>query len=84
MWIKAIFSIVEILPLAIRTVEKLFGKGKGIDKKTAVIDLIEDLIVSGETFAGKEIVDQTAFKSGLNMTIDGIVKMLNATVWYKP
>jgi hypothetical protein len=45
--------------------------------------LIREAIEGVEGYTGKDIVDEALFEQGLNETIPGVIKMLNASVWHK-
>jgi hypothetical protein len=75
---------------AVELVEKIAGFFKkkdvplsGPDKQAMAIQLIREAIESVEGFSGKDIMDEVLFQQGLEETIPGVVKMLNASVWYK-
>jgi hypothetical protein len=75
---------------AIEVVEKIAGffrsKGNPLtsgDKHQMAAALIREAIEGVEGFTGKDIVDEALFEQGLNETILGVIKMLNASVWHK-
>ena len=75
---------------AVELVERVAGffKGKGnpltgSDKHQMAAALIREAIEGVEGFTGKDIIDEALFEQGLNETIPGVIKMLNASVWHK-
>lgn len=55
----------------------------GEEKHTAAVALIRGAIEQGEFIAQKDIVDEVGFSEGMDLVIQGVVKMLNASFWYK-
>ena len=75
-----------ILPMVIELVkiaEKIFGGGKGEDKKNFVAPIVRQAILAIEGFGGKEIVDEDKFSDGVGKVVDGVVTILNATGVFK-
>jgi len=86
--LSGILTVIGFIPTAIGLIEKVYValgrlKMSSSDKHSAVVALVRDAIITSEGFAGKDIADEELFSDGLDQTIDGIVKMLNASVWYK-
>lgn len=82
----ALGAVFKILPVvlpaaleAIKLVEKLFGGGKGEDKKGFVVSLVRTLILSAEGIKGEDIVDEDKVAEGAGKVVDGLVDILNAT-----
>ncbi len=78
-----ILKVIAYLPAIIAGIEPLFGAKRGAEKRGAAVDLVGLLLNFTEMVATKDIVDQDKFQEGLGQAVDGIVKMLNASVWYK-
>jgi hypothetical protein len=78
-----IFLAVTYLPYIIQAVEAIFGAKKGQEKATAAIDLVYRGLGFAEFITTREIVDEDLFREGLKQANDGVVKMLNASVWRK-
>lgn len=72
---------------AIQLAEIVFAQiGKanaGGDKKELVKTLVKQAILTGEGISQKDIIDEDKFTDGLDKAVDGVVAMLNASVWYK-
>jgi hypothetical protein len=82
-FLQKLLQVVAYLPALITGVEPLFGSGNGNQKKDAVLGLVGTLLNFAESISAKDIVDQDAFNDGLKKAIDGIVQVLNASVWAK-
>ncbi len=78
-----ILKVIAYLPALITGIEPLFGAKRGAEKRSAAVDLVGLLLNFTEAVSTKDIVDQDKFQEGLGQAVDGIVKMLNASVWYK-
>lgn len=82
-----IISVASNIPQIISLVERIAslfkGSVSGPDKKAVVMALVKDSIMAAEGITDKDIVDEQAFVEGLGEVVDGTVKMLNASVWYK-
>lgn len=76
-----IIQLVGLLPQTIATVEAIRkgqpGPVKRDDVKTAVLGSTAMLEYTSQL----SVRDRKAFNKGLDQTIDGIVKMLNASEW---
>ena len=75
---------------AVELVEKIanFFKTKGTplpgsQKHEMAVALIREAIEGVEGFTGEDIADEALFEEGLNETIPGVIKKLNASVWRK-
>jgi hypothetical protein len=80
--------LVKSIPQMIGLVEKVAtmtekAKLAGPDKHDMVVEMVREMIEAGEGLAGKDIMDQNLFSQALDELIHAIVKMMNATVWYK-
>lgn len=78
-----LFKVITMLPSIILGVEGLMTGLKGDQKQKTVIDFAGFSLNIAEAISQKDIVDNDAFQEGLKQANDGIVKMLNASVWYK-
>jgi len=78
-----ILRAITHLPAIVAGVESLFGSKSGSAKKGTVISVVSAIIGFSEAVAAKDIVDDKAFQDGMSQAIEGVVKMLNASVWYK-
>ena len=76
-------KVISMLPTIIVGVENFLTGLKGDQKQKTVIDFIGTSINLAEAVSEKDIVDQAMFQEGLKQANDGVVKMLNASVWYK-
>jgi len=82
-FLSKILKVVTMLPGIIMGVENFMFGIKGNQKQAAVIDFAGFSLNIAEAISNKDIVDNDAFQEGLKQANDGIVKMLNASVWYK-
>ena len=88
--LAGIVKIIAQIPAIIAFIESI-SKPDGIQKDAltgpqkhaAVESLVRDAILSSDEFTDKDIADEDMFSEGVNNVIDGIVKMLNASVWQK-
>ena len=80
---STLLRIVAYIPTIIAGVESLFGSRNGATKQQAASSFVLTALNFGEAIAQKDIVDQDEFKAGLDDTIKGVVRMLNASVWHK-
>lgn len=81
--LKAIFGIIQILPGLITGIENIFGQKTGQKKQDVTVEMVGNVITGMELVSGKDIIDAAGFQAGLKMVIDGVVQMLNASVWHK-
>jgi hypothetical protein len=77
------FKVITMLPSIILGVEGLMTGLKGDQKQKTVIEFAGFALNLAESISSKDIVDNAMFQDGLKQANDGIVKMLNASVWYK-
>lgn len=82
-FLSKFFKVVTMLPSIILGVEQLMTGLKGNQKQQAVIEFAGFSLNIAEAISSKDIVDNDAFQEGLKQANDGIVKMLNASIWYK-
>ena len=82
-FISKLLKIIAMLPSIISGVETVYAGLKGDQKQQTVRDFIGTSLNIAEAISAKDIVDNDAFQDGLKQANDGIVKMLNASVWYK-
>jgi hypothetical protein len=82
-FITKLFKIIPMLPALILGIENLFKGMKGDQKQASVIDFVGTALNFTEAVANKDIVDNDMFQEGLKQANDGIVKMLNASIWAK-
>jgi hypothetical protein len=83
LFLYKLLKVVSVIPTLIEGAEKLFGAKSGNDKKNFVLTVVGLALNITEAVSNRDIVDEKKFSEGLNETIDGIVKMLNASVWRK-
>jgi len=82
--LNVITKIIQYVPMGIQIAEMIFGGKKASEKKDYVLQNVANIINIVEGISDKDIVDQAAFQEGVQMVNDGVVKMLNASAWYKP
>lgn len=83
-------AILKVLPVvlpivfdAVRFVEKLFGSGKGEEKRSAAVEVVKIAVMAVEGISGKDLVENEEFAEGVGMVVDGVVKILNASGVFK-
>ncbi|MGB9072911.1 MAG: hypothetical protein WCC22_09580 [Terriglobales bacterium] len=69
------------LPGVVNSIEALFGKRSGEEKKNSAMSFVSAALEVTEAVANREIVDEAKFKEGLAKVIDGTVECLNASSW---
>jgi hypothetical protein len=72
-------STADVIQLA----ENLLNGHSGSEKKNAAMSFLQGALSITDAVSGKEIVDETLFRSGLSKILDGTVDCLNASVWAK-
>jgi len=82
--ISKLMQVLAFVPTVVNSVESLLSHRSGDDKKDAVLSFLQTALSMTDAVAGKEIVDETGFRSGLSQIISGTVACLNASVWAKP
>jgi len=78
-----LLKVVAFLPALITGIEPIFGDKTGKTKQDTVIGLVGSILGMAESVSAKDIVDNDKFQEGLRQAIDGIVKMMNASIWAK-
>ena len=82
-FLNVLLRVVAFLPGFISGAESIFGSGTGKTKQESVVSIIGLIFTGAESISRKDIVDNDKFQSGLKKAIDGVVEMLNASIWYK-
>jgi hypothetical protein len=82
-FLPKLLQIISYLPSIIVGIEQLWGSKNGEQKKNVAVDMVSLTLGITECISAKDIVDNDAFQDGLKQTIDGVVKMLNASIWHK-
>lgn len=82
-YLNMILKGLAFAPTVIHSVEGLFGKGTGAQKKDAAIAMVGTAINLTDAIANKQVLDPNGFQGGLGKVIDGVVDCLNASVWAK-
>ncbi len=82
-FLTKMFKGVGVVLSLVMGIEPMFAASKGDDKKSMVLGLLTSIIGISESVAGKDIMDEKAFNDGISQMIDGAVKCLNASIWYK-
>jgi hypothetical protein len=80
-FLTKLLQAIGAIPGLITTIEGLFGRGSGKEKKDAVMAFLQTAL--SDVATSREIVDQDKFKNGLGEIIAGVVDCLNASVWAK-
>jgi hypothetical protein len=74
---------IAFVPAIVTGVEGLFGHKSGAQKKDAALTLVQNTIQATDAIAGSDIIDAGKFQDGLSKVIDGVVQVMNASVWAK-
>jgi hypothetical protein len=83
--LSIILKVLTYLPALVTAAENLFpGRKKGAEKFDSVADIVTTVLRASEGLTGKEIVDDDKFNEGVRDVINGVVKILNASVWKRP
>jgi hypothetical protein len=84
-FLAVFMRVAGYIPAIVSTVEKLSSTDgrRGSRKQDKAIDMIGAALDIRNAIAAKDIVDAEGFNAGLKMSVDGIVAMLNASVWSK-
>jgi hypothetical protein len=82
-FLKLFLRAVALIPGVVQGTEALFGAENGEQKKAAAVEIVGAAINMADAVTMKQIADSEKFTEGLNMTIDGVVTCLNASVWAK-
>jgi len=82
-FLSKLLKVIAFLPALITGIEPIYGSGTGKIKQDSVIGLVMTILGSVEAISAKDIADNDKFQSGLKKAIDGVVEMLNASIWYK-
>ena len=82
-FLSNLLKVLGFLPLLISGAENLHGSKCGELKRNVVVDLAGLPTLVKDAVAAEEIVDEKRFNEGLKKVIEGIVEMLNASVWHR-
>ena len=80
-FLTKLLQAIGFVPSVITAIEHLFKNGSGSQKKDAVMSFLSSALSIADAVAAKEVVDEAGFKSGLSKIVDGVVDVLNASVW---
>jgi len=76
-------TIIKVVPGIVNAVESLLpGKGKGAEKKSAVVLIVREVLKGVELFKG-EFIDEDAVAEAIGQIIDGVVALQNLTGVFK-
>lgn len=71
-----ILTIAQVIPSIVDSVQRIFGKGNGAQKKQAAKDAATDIIMAVEGVAGKDLVDDQRVQDLLDEAIElGVSQM---------
>ena len=82
-FLAKLLRAIAYVPAIVQSTEALFGPKNGASKKDAALALVSTAIAATGDVAGKDIVAPDKFQQGLGMVIDGVVSVLNASLWAK-
>lgn len=74
---------IALMPVVIAGVESIFRGQPGTSKKDKALDLFNLATGVTEAIAQKDIVDQAEFTAAATDLNNAIVRLLNASLWYK-
>lgn len=75
---QAVIGVVSLLPAFINSIEAVFGKQPGTDKKAAVLGLVQNSLEAFGYIAPKVAASAAPMMPGIGTAIDGIVTAFNA------
>ena len=79
-----ILRIINLIPTAVLAVESIIkGSGRGSEKALNVQARIMTALETSEFITDRDIVDDKKFRRGLKKISDGIVDVLNSSLWAK-
>jgi len=82
-FLPALTNGLKYLPTLVAGVEVVRGGKNGQQKQNEVVAAMNALLDVKNAVADKEIANPGMFNEGLGEAINGVVKMLNASVWNK-
>lgn len=82
MLVKILTILTQIPPLIV-AVERILGSGRGAEKKSAVIDMIRQSVMTAENITAKDIVDNALFDRSIEQLVEGTFGVLKATGKFK-
>ena len=82
-FLTKLLQAIAFVPNVITALENLLNGHSGSEKKNAAMSFLQGALSITDAVSGKEIVDETLFRSGLSKILDGTVDCLNASVWAK-
>jgi hypothetical protein len=82
-FLTKLLQAIAFIPNVITALENLLKGHNGSEKKNAAMSFLQGALSITDAVSGKEIVDETLFRSGLSKILDGTVDCLNASVWAK-
>lgn len=83
MFLSILLKSIALVPAIITGIENIFGAGNGKTKSTKVNETMDMIMQTANFVASKDIVDVSEFDAGKQDMINGIVRMLNASIWNK-
>ena len=78
-----LIQMIASVPSIVSGIESLLGHRSGAEKKDTVMNFLQTALSMSDAAMSKEIVDQAAFRHGLGLIVNGVVEVLNASVWAK-
>lgn len=82
-FIPILLKAISFLPALITGVENIFGSNNGKTKLAQTSETMDMMVQTVNFVASKDIVDAGEFRAGQQDTINGIVRMFNASIWNK-
>jgi len=82
-FLSKLLQAIGFVPTIVSSIEGLFAKRSGAEKKDAALSFLEAALSMSEAVASRQIVDEEKFKAGLTQVINGTVDCLNASIWAK-
>ena len=76
--ISAITSVIPIVGTVVEIVESVLGPKRGAEKKATANALARMLLGTTEHFRHEDILDDDLFAEGVDLVIEGMVKIANS------
>ena len=79
-WGFLLESVFRAIPLVVKTVEVLKGRGGGKEKKVLALRSLESLLELAEGITDKDLVNDVEFKAALGDLVDAAVRLQNSII----
>jgi len=77
--LKVLPKVLPLVPTVVKIVERMFGGGKGPEKRGVSVEILLALIMGIEGITGKDLVEDAKFAEALGYIVDSVVAALNTS-----